>query len=410
MLAAKRQRERQLEELAKAVNATSHVKTLTTVQPFTFHSDRPKHESAREASERRAEELQREKQLLAAKRLRERHLEELAKTAAATGEAALSPPKTIVQPFTFHTDHRKSSSWQALKEASEKRAEALMREKQQSAAKRLKEKHLEDLKSVDVSTIKTKVEPFSFQTDQRHAKYQELLVESQRRQEEENERLTKFRARPCPESTFAREANNTTGTATAHSHRPATTPEPFNLKSTTRHEVYQQDLQKRIKEEGEKLEQEEARMRKSYKALPVPKSTYVSPPPHAHASSTITSKSASHNTIASVSFEWETVPENYREEGFQDATSNEVDDEDDDDDEDDEEPAPMMMIQTPALKSNYLHPPTPGGMMIGNSRDSHDHSTTSSSYQLGQQQPSQGSDPDGIKHEALSPRNHADKN
>jgi len=169
----------------------------------------------------------------------------------------------------------RSPKRQAASEASRKRVESLALEREMKMKKRQEEAlRKEILKAEESRThIRSDLKPFTLQSTQRHDAYLQKLVEKRAQEEEEFRRQALFRARsfrspPAPER--------------IKSDRPTTTPEPFNLKSLSRHAAYEEEQRKKIEADGEETKNQ------AFKAKPLPKSTYKYTPPsmaHRNASS-----------------------------------------------------------------------------------------------------------------------------
>jgi len=103
--------------------------------------------------------------------------------------------------------------------------------------------------------------PFNLRSSARHEAYQKQLEEKRKQEEEESRKQALFHARafnksPAPEP--------------RRSERHITAPQPFHLKSIARHEAQEEEKRR-------KLAQEEAERRRqtTFKAKPVPKTTYI---------------------------------------------------------------------------------------------------------------------------------------
>jgi hypothetical protein len=157
----------------------------------------------------------------------------------------------------------------AAEEASSRRVEALALEREKKIKDRQRGILQEALKKADLLTPRSKkatlVEPFQLKSDVRHEKYQKELEE--KLQQEEAERLDQmdFHARPLKPSPPPPEK--------VHSSKSPTQPEPFHMPGMDLVELHQQETERKRVE----MEEEEKRLH-SFKARPMPKTNYFSPP------------------------------------------------------------------------------------------------------------------------------------
>jgi hypothetical protein len=157
----------------------------------------------------------------------------------------------------------------AAEEASHRRTKALALEREKKLKDRQREKLQEALKKADLLTPRLKkttlVEPFQLNSDVRHEKYQKELEEKLQQEEAERLHQMDFHARPLKPSPPPLEK--------VHCSKSPTQPEPFHMPGMDLFEAHQQEKERKRVE----MEEEEKRLH-SFKARPVPKTTYLSPP------------------------------------------------------------------------------------------------------------------------------------
>jgi len=177
-----------------------------------------------------------------------------------------SPPatpmisQTAVGPPNLATMARPEKR-QAVAEASRRSADAKALEKEAQAKSRQREKHEQDILKAETKTPPPPGKPFTLHSSLRHEAYQKQLAEKRAGEEEAARKQMDFHARtfkspPAPERIHA-------------DHGP-TKPKPFELSCVTRHEAFEHEKTERLFDE-----EEERKRRSTFKAKPVPKSTYV---------------------------------------------------------------------------------------------------------------------------------------
>lgn len=153
----------------------------------------------------------------------------------------------------------------ALQEAAERKAEALRKERELQMKKLKTERLQRAIRSSESQRSPIKlpskdVRPFSLQSSLRHEAFQRQLQEKLAREEAERRKMTQFRARsfhspPAPERKATTKVSQPSGS--------------FQLASMIRHQKYAEEKKRRLQEE------EEARRKEAtFKAKPLPKTTY----------------------------------------------------------------------------------------------------------------------------------------
>jgi hypothetical protein len=144
----------------------------------------------------------------------------------------------------------------------------MAKRREEMSMKKKRDKHLEDMAKASLMSPPPNIEPFHLQSEVRHEAYQQKMAEQRAMEEDAKKRQMLFRARPLRISSPP---------PVHHSERPATTPQPFPLKSVARHEQWQVERRKQLEDE----ERERQRLM-TVKANPLPRSTYeyspVTPP------------------------------------------------------------------------------------------------------------------------------------
>jgi hypothetical protein len=178
-----------------------------------------------------------------------------------TGRRHSGVPRTIItpRPPKLATSAR-TEPREVAREASRKNAEMMAKRREEMSMKKKRDKHHEDMAKASLMSPPLNIEPFHLQSEARHEAYQQKLAEQRAIEEEEKKRLMLFRARPIRISSPP---------PVHHSERPATTPQPFPLKSVARHEQWQVERCQQLEEE----ERERQRLM-TVKANPLPRSTY----------------------------------------------------------------------------------------------------------------------------------------
>jgi hypothetical protein len=140
----------------------------------------------------------------------------------------------------------------------------MAKQREEMSTKKKRDKHHEDMAKASLMSPPLNIEPFHLQSEARHEAYQQKVAEQRTIEEEAKKRQMLFRARPLRISSPP---------PVHHSERAATTPQPFPLKSVTRHEQWQVERRQQLEEE----ERERQRLM-IVKAIPLPRSTYTYSP------------------------------------------------------------------------------------------------------------------------------------